>query len=342
VYFYKPLLSSLVVLGLSLTLSMFSFVGFASAAAPKPVPFEDKKALKALKSFIKEMVKKHKFDKSELTTLFGKARYHQSIIDAISRPAEGKAWHEYRKIFITRSRVRGGVIFWKENEEIIKQVAEAYQIKPEIIVAIIGVETRYGRHKGRYPILDSLSTLAFAYPKRAKFFRSELKHYLLMAREEGFDPLSQKGSYAGAMGMPQFISSSFRSYAVDFDKDGKRDLWDNPADVLGSVGNYFKRHGWKAGKPVAHKVEVTGVRYKALVTKSLKPKRSQNELMLAGVTLPSNIPANIKGNLMRFDTGDGPEHWVIWDNFYVISRYNHSALYSMAVFQLSQEIMESR
>ncbi len=311
----------------------------ASAAGEEPGPFEDRTEINL---FIDEMVAEHKFDKKELTALFDKARLHQSIIDAISRPAESKPWYEYRPIFVTRSRVRGGVLFWQENEAVIKQVSEKYQVKPEIIVAIVGVETRYGRHKGNYPILDSLATLAFAYPPRAKFFRSELKHYLLMAKEEGFDPLEHKGSYAGAMGMPQFISSSFRSYAVDFDNDGKRDLWENTADALGSVGNYFKRHGWTAGQPIAHKVEVNGIKYKELLTKSLKPKHTQDELMLAGVTLPGDIPKDIKGKLIELDSGDGPEYWVIWDNFYVISRYNHSALYSMAVFQLSQEILESR
>ena len=331
-YCCKPLISAFILL---FALPSFSFTAFAA----EPASFEDKTEIN---KFIDEMVAEHKFDKAELSALFDKARLHQSIIDAISRPAEGKPWYEYRPIFVTRSRVRGGVVFWQENEEIIKQVAEKYQVKPEIIVAIIGVETRYGRHKGTYPILDSLATLAFAYPPRAKFFRSELKHYLLMAKEEGFDPLIQKGSYAGAMGMPQFISSSFRHYAVDFDGDGKRDLWDNPADALGSVGNYFKRHGWVAGKPVAHKVEVSGIKYKEILTKSLKPKYSQDELMLAGVTLPGDIPINAKGNLIELDSGDGPEYWVIWNNFYVISRYNHSVLYSLAVFQLSQEILASR
>lgn len=307
--------------------------------AAEPAPFEDKSLIKA---FVDEMVAEYKYDKKFLTSLFEKARLHQSIIDAISRPAESKPWYQYRKIFVTRERVRGGVLFWNEHEETIKKVAEKYQIRPEIVVAIIGVETRYGKHKGSYPVLDSLSTLAFAYPPRAKFFRSELKHYLLMTREEDLDPLEQKGSYAGAMGMPQFISSSFRNYAVDFDDDGKRDLWSNTGDALASVGNYFKRHGWTAGVPVAHKVEVNGIKYKELLSKSLKPKYTQDELMLAGVTLPNNIPTDIKGTLIELDSGDGPEHWVVWKNFYVISRYNHSALYSMAVFQLSQDILESR
>lgn len=312
---------------------------FSSSAIAEPRPFEDKSIIK---KFIDEMVAEYKYDQGVLTELFSKVRLHQSILDAISRPAESKPWYEYRKIFVTRDRVRGGVLFWNEHEAVIKQVADKYKVPPEIIVAIIGVETRYGKHKGRYPVIDSLSTLAFAYPPRAKFFRSELKQYLLMTREENLDPLAQKGSYAGAMGMPQFISSSFRNYAVDFDNDGQRNLWTNTADALGSVGNYFKRHGWVAGQPIAHKVEVNGIKYKQLLSNSLKPQYTQDELMLAGVTLPGNVPRDIKGTLIELDSGDGPEYWVVWKNFYVISRYNHSALYSMAVYQLSQEILKSR
>ena len=312
---------------------------FSSSAIAEPRPFEDKSIIK---KFIDEMVAEYKYDQGVLTELFSKVRLHQSILDAISRPAESKPWYEYRKIFVTRDRVRGGVLFWNEHEAVIKQVADKYKVPPEIIVAIIGVETRYGKHKGRYPVIDSLSTLAFAYPPRANFFRSELKQYLLMTREENLDPLAQKGSYAGAMGMPQFISSSFRNYAVDFDNDGQRNLWTNTADALGSVGNYFKRHGWVAGQPIAHKVEVNGIKYKQLLSNSLKPQYTQDELMLAGVTLPGNVPRDIKGTLIELDSGDGPEYWVVWKNFYVISRYNHSALYSMAVYQLSQEILKSR
>ena len=334
----KKLLISLLVLA-GIQFAPASHASSAKAKTKEPVPFEDKTEIN---NFIDEMVKEHNFDKDKLSELFAKARLHQKIIDTISRPAESKPWHEYRPLFVNRARIRGGVLFWKENEAIIKLVAEKYQIKPEIIVAIVGVETRYGKHKGSYPLLDSLSTLAFAYPPRAEFFRKELKQFLLMVQEEQIDPLAQKGSYAGAMGMPQFIASSFRRFAVDFDGDGKRDLWSNPADALGSVGNYFKNHGWTTGMPIAHKVEVSGLKYKELISKSLKPQYSQDELMLAGVTLPGDIPTDIKGNLYEFDTGDGPEYWVIWDNFYVISRYNHSALYSMAVYQLSQEILKSR
>ena len=288
--------------------------------------------------FIAEMVRQHKFDATELKNIFKQTQRRQSILDAISRPAESKPWHEYRPIFLTRDRLKGGIKFWRQNKKPLQKATEVYGVPEEIIVSIIGVETRYGKHAGRYPVMDSLATLAFAYPPRSTFFRKELQEYLLMTREEGLDPLKQKGSYAGAMGMPQFIASSFRRYAIDFNGDGQRDLWNNKTDVIGSVANYFKKHHWEKGQPIAHRVRVHGERYKSIISKDLKPKLSLKELMDNGVTLPQGLPKNIKGTLIELNGKEGKEYWVTWQNFYVISRYNHSALYSMAVFQLSQRI----
>jgi len=295
---------------------------------------------KAVRNFINEMVEQHAFTASELEAVFDEANLHQSILDAISRPAESKPWFEYRPIFVTPARSKGGVRFWQEHTDTLQQAHEVFGVPEEIIVAIIGVETRYGRHTGKYPVLDALSTLAFAYPPRSRFFRKELKEYLLMTREEGLAPGKQLGSYAGAMGMPQFIPSSFRSYAVDFDNDGKRDLWTSPADAIGSVGNYFKRHHWKPGQPIASPVKVHGNRYQALIDNNLKRRYTLKELMANGVILPQGLPTDLQGALIEFETRNGPEYWVGWHNFYVISRYNHSALYSMAVYQLSQQIKQ--
>ena len=295
---------------------------------------------KDVQSFISQMVKKHKFRKTYLQTLFAEAKIHQSILDAIARPAEGKPWHQYRPIFVTKKRTQGGINFWKENAEALDRAEQKYGVPKEIIVAIIGVETRYGKHAGRYPVFDALATLAFAYPPRAKFFKSELEQFLLMIREEKFEAKELLGSYAGAMGMPQFISSSFRRYAVDFDGDGKRDLWKSPTDAIGSVANYFRKHHWKPGQPVTHKVQVHGQRHQDLITKSLKPRHSQQELLDNGVVLPGNMTENLKGKLLSLKTTESPEYWVAWNNFYVITRYNHSALYSMAVHQLSQKIKQ--
>ena len=294
----------------------------------------------AVRNFIDEMVEQHAFNSNELQSVFAQAHLHQSILDAISRPAESKPWYEYRPIFVTADRSKGGVNFWQQHASTLNKASNVYGVPEEIMVAIIGVETRYGRHTGRYPVLDALSTLAFAYPPRSSFFRKELKEYLLMTREEGLTPGKQLGSYAGAMGMPQFIPSSFRHYAVDFDNDGKRDLWTSPSDAIGSVGNYFKRHHWRTGQPIAHQVKVHGNRYQALIDGNLKPRYTPQELMDNGVILPQGLPDDLKGVLLKLETRDGPEYWVGWQNFYVISRYNHSALYSMAVYQLSQQIKQ--
>ncbi len=295
---------------------------------------------KDVQQFIQQMVKKHRFDKAELQTLFADAKRYDSILEAIARPAESKPWHQYRPIFVTPQRIQGGIRFWKQNAAALQRAEQKYGIPREIIVAIIGVETRYGRHAGRYPVFDALATLAFAYPPRASFFKSELEQFLLMTREEKLPADKMLGSYAGAMGMPQFISSSFRRYAVDFDGDGKKDLWNNPTDAIGSVANYFARHHWKTGQPITHKVQVFGKRYKKLLGKSLKPVHTQQELLNHGVILPGGLDKNMKGRLLKLDTRGKPEYWIGWHNFYVITRYNHSALYSMAVYQLSQRIRQ--
>lgn len=321
-----------IVIILSLIFSLSLFNTNASAKG-----FLDKKDVK---TFIAEMTKKHHFDKKYLRTLFTQAKLHKSILDAIARPAEAKPWYQYRPIFVTKKRAQGGIAFWRKNAKALDRAEKKYGVPAEIIVAIIGVETRYGKHAGRYPVFDALATLAFAYPPRAKFFKSELEQFLLMTREEKISPQTLLGSYAGAMGMPQFISSSFRHYAVDFDGDGKRDLWNNPTDAIGSVANYFRKHHWQPGQAITQKVQVYGDKLNNLIYKSLKPLHSILELRNNGVLLPAVKTDNGKGKLFKFKTGNAEEYWVGWNNFYVITRYNHSALYSMAVYQLSQKIKQ--
>jgi len=322
---------------LLLILIIFS-LNFTKFNSLKAIELDDPKLLQ---SFITDMSNKHKFDQDYLIKLFEQTKKHQSILDAISRPAEGKPWYDYRPIFVTNKRIKGGVNFYEDNTSILTTAFKKYGVPPEIIVSIIGVETRYGGNTGSYPVIDSLSTLAFAYPPRSKFFKSELEHFLIMTRDEKINPLEQTGSYAGAMGMPQFMPSSYREYAVDFDGDGIRNLWTNNHDVIGSVSNYFVRHGWKKNQPIATKVKVYGNRYTELLTKSLKPKWTQKDLLLHGVALPEGLPKDIKGTFMSFETKDGPEYWVGWNNFYVITRYNHSMLYAMSVYQLSEYIRDT-
>lgn len=295
------------------------------------------------KAFVDDMVKNHGFTASFVEKQLKRAKVRQPILDAISRPAEKRlTWGEYRKIFIQDSRITGGVKFWKENEDLLKRAEETYGVAPEIIVAIIGVETRYGKFTGKFPVLDALYTLGFHYPPRSKFFRSELGHFLRLAREEKVDPGLPLGSYAGAMGRPQFISSSFRAYAVDFDKDGTRDIWHNNADVIGSVANYFSRHGWKSDAPITQRVKGVNASHKPMIKKGYKPSIALSEVLDSGVKPAPDINKKDKVSLLEMKTAKGYEYWLGLHNFYVITRYNHSPLYAMAVYQLSQEILNKR
>lgn len=293
----------------------------------------------AVDKFIDEMVSEHKFDKAELKTLFAKAEKKQSIIDAISRPAEKRlTWGEYRDIFIKPKNIQQGVQFWKDNADVLKKASEQYGVPEEVIVAIIGVETRYGQNKGSYRVLDALSTLAFDYPPRSSFFRGELKSFLLLAREQKQEPTSLIGSYAGAMGYGQFIPSSYRAYAVDFSGDGFTDIWNNSTDAIGSVANYFARHHWRTGEPVTLRAKVSGNVDDSLVNQSLKPYTTVGELKAKGFAPAVTVPEKSVATAMKLEARNGTEYWVGLHNFYVITRYNHSRLYAMAVWQLSQEI----
>lgn len=291
-----------------------------------------------VRTFIDEMSEKHGFAPDELTGIFQEVVFSDSIIEAISRPAETLPWFRYRQIFLKQDRIEQGVQFWRENELTLRGVEEKFGVPAELVVAIIGVETRYGKLKGRYNVIDSLSTLAFDYPKRSKFFRSELEHYLLMTREQGFNPLALKGSYAGAMGIPQFISSSYRTYAVDFNEDGVIDIWDDMEDAIGSVGNYFEKHGWNKGGTVAVPARVNGSEHEHLVTGELNLQHTVGELMKYGVTTDIKLLPDTSAKLLVLENMDDNEYWMGFENFYVITRYNHSILYAMAVFQLAEAI----
>ena len=292
-----------------------------------------------VKKFIDEFSSNNNYSKESLDDLFKKVTTQTQVLEAIQRPAEKeKNWQEYRKIFITDKRIQEGLVFWSNNAAILAAAERKYGVPPEIVVAIIGVETFYGRYKGKYPVFDSLVTLGFDYPPRQKFFRSELEHFLLLTQEEDLDPLAIKGSYAGAMGKSQFISSSYRRYAVDFDENGTRDLWESNEDVIGSVANYFKRHGWKADETITVPAKVQGKRYIKLLEKGLKPVASVSELPQYDVAAKHNVAAEQAVSLLEFKNNKSDEYWLGFNNFYVITRYNHSHMYAMAVYQLSQQI----
>jgi membrane-bound lytic murein transglycosylase B len=293
--------------------------------------------------FINEMVAQHGFSREELEKIFSQAQRRDDILTLMSKPAEKKLpWYEYRKIFLTQSRIEGGVAFWNQNAAILEQAAKAYGVDAQVIVAIIGVETRYGGNTGSHRVLDALSTLAFDYPPRGEFFRGELEQYLLLARAEHIDLLTTKGSYAGAMGYGQFIPSSYQRFAVDFDQDGKRDLWDSPMDIVGSVANYLHAHGWDPGATVTIRANVTGDRYESVIAKGLKPDTTVKELRTEGITPSITLPDDTLAALLSLEQENGPEYWLGLNNFYVITRYNHSPLYAMAVYQLSEEIRLAR
>ena len=291
-------------------------------------------------AFVERMVERHNFDRGELTALIDAAIINQTILDAMARPAERVVpWFEYRNIFLTEERIAAGVRFWGEHAAELERVAERYGVAPEMIVAIVGIETYFGTRMGSYRVLDALATLAFAYPPRATFFASELESFLLLTREEEVDPTAALGSYAGAMGAGQFIPSSYRAYAVDGDDDGRRDLWSNWNDVLGSVANYFSKHGWRTGEPVMEP---------AMRTESFAGPEPRNGLDLndtvgaltrMGYVFTTPLPSDAPAAAYSFEAaGGGSEYWVGYHNFHVVTRYNRSTKYALAAHQLSQAI----
>ena len=298
---------------------------------------------KTQSAFIETMVTTHRFNKTELEGLFEHIEIKDDILKRIASPSEAMPWYKYRQIFLTEARIKEGVKFWRENSLALAATEQRYGVPAEIIIAIIGVETLYGQHTGKHRVIDALSTLAFAYPPRSKFFLSELEQYLLLCREEQFNPLEPTGSYAGAMGIPQFMPSSFRAYAVDFDNDGHRDIWHNPGDTIASVANYFAKHQWQKGQSIAVPVTAQGENYKsALNNINLKPNLRLADLKLLNLKTSRSLPFDSKVKLLSFEQQQGEELWAALDNFYVITRYNHSPLYAMAVYQLSQAILNNK
>ncbi len=291
-------------------------------------------------AFIDRMVGEYDFDRGQLQSLFGAAHMRPSVIERITRPAEAKPWYQYRKIFLGERRINDGAAFWNAHAATLARAEAEFGVAAEVVVAIIGVETLYGHYRGKDPVLESLATLAFDYPKRGKFFGGELEQYLLLARDEDWDPLTIKGSYAGAMGLPQFIPSSYRRLAIDFDGDGHRDLIDNPADAIGSVAWYLKKSGWQPGQTIAAPASVRGDNWRAVERKGLKPATAVSALGAAGIRARTPVTAT-SAALVTMEGAKGPEHWLGFDNFYAITRYNHSPLYALAVFQLSEEIRDA-
>ena len=297
---------------------------------------------KDVQKFIDMMVTKYHFKKSNLEDIFDQVQIQPAILKIMARPAEKWDWYKYQKFFITTERINGGVNFWNEHAKTLGIIEKRDHIPASVIVAIIGVETSYGQNQGSYRVLDSLTTLAFEYPKRQKFFQSELKEYLLLARENQFNVTSILGSYAGAIGQGQFMPSSYRSYAIDYNGKGESDLRNDTDDVIASVGNYLKEHGWDKDKPIAVAANVSGSKYKQLRKNTLKPRYSLIFLKKYGVVPVTPYNDKLKTNFMILNGAKAPQYWLGFHNFYVISRYNPRINYAMAVYQLSVAINQAR
>jgi membrane-bound lytic murein transglycosylase B len=294
-----------------------------------------------VKDFIAHMAATSSFKKRQLRKLLKAAQSQPAILEAMDRPAEkSRQWFEYRPIFVTERRIREGTEFWIAHRQALDRASIHSGVAPEYLAAILGVETYYGRLTGSYRVLDALATLAFDYPARAKFFRDELEQFLLLTRDAKLDPLSVKGSYAGAMGAPQFMPSNYRRYAVDANADGHIDLWTNWPDVCASVGNYLKEHGWNAGEPVLSEASVAPDNASDLDGRKLALSETVATLHTKGVTFDSALAEDAPALLIAADEADGV-HWRVgYNNFYVITRYNHSALYAMAVYELAAAVKQ--
>lgn len=299
-----------------------------------PVPQSHAAQFPGVDVFIDEMVQRHQFERAYLESAFALARHRPSIIAAMSRPYTRKSWPEYRATVVEPRRIKRGVTFWQQHRETLARAEQQYGVPAEIVVALIGIETVYGRNLGKVPTLDALATLAFDYPRRAEFFRGELEQFLLLVREQQLDVLTVQGSYAGALGMPQFMPGSYRRYAVDFDQDGKADLLADADDAIGSVANYLYQFGWKKGEPVA-------VRSSDLGSEGDKTPRSLAEWSLIGITPlepVAALDASLAATLLEFMLAEGRESWLAFGNFGAITRYNNSNYYAMSVFQLAEEL----
>ena len=294
---------------------------------------------KDVQHFMNKMVRQYHFDRRQLIAIMKEAQYQPQIIESMEKPYEKKTWDVYKELFLTPDRVQAGVDYWKANQKSLERAEKEFGVPANVIVAIIGVETLYGKHQGNYRVLDALTTLAFHYPKRSDFFTKELGEYLLLCRERGISATELKGSYAGAMGKPQFMPSSYRYYAVDFTGNGKRDLINEDSDVIGSVANYFHKHGWKMNEGVAQLAKVSGTHYQTLTKNSKAADYAFKRIVEAGVQpVSAAVKHPAKAGVIELTTRNGQEYWVAYPNFYVITHYNTSPQYALVVYIFSQQL----
>ncbi|WP_081686859.1 lytic murein transglycosylase B [Chitinilyticum litopenaei] len=291
-----------------------------------------------VRAYLDDISRQYGFDRAALDELFLQVSPKPNILNYFDRPSTSKPWYEFRPNFVTSGRALSGARFWRANAPLVEKISKHYQVEPEVVLAILNVETGYGKNQGSFRVLDVLSTVAFDYPRRSEYFRRELTEFLQLARAEGWDPLSFKGSYAGAMGWPQFMPSSFRNYAQDWDKDGHHDIWNNAGDALASAANYLKEYGWQQGRQAVAPVNFAGDA-EPLLAEKFNLKYTVAELMDKGVQPLTEQDTRQKAVYFALETAPGEtSHYLGYNNFYVITRYNKSTLYAMAVLELAQEI----
>ena len=305
--------------------------GGAQTAVPDP----------AVSAFIDEFATTHNFDRRKLQRWFAQARVQHGVLKSMASPTTAMPWHAFRASHVTAARINGGLEYWRRYADALEKASADYGVPEELIVATIGIESFYGRLVGTSKVFDALVTLAFHYPPRAERFRSELREFLLLTRELELDPLRVKGSYAGAMGVPQFLPSSYRRYAIDFDRDGKRDLW-SPRDAIGSIANYYKSYGWRAGEPVLDTIEQAAEApsedFKILLERGINPHTTVAAIRRTGATASYGAADDMMAAVFSAETDAGTRYWLGFNNFYVITRYNRSVNYALAVHELAQEL----
>ena len=326
-------------------LSVFLFILNFPFVALSESDFSNNSEVEVL---INELVLENGLDRQSLIEIFSKAQLKDSVLKLMTRPAEKiKPWFEYRDIFVSKSRIKNGLLFYQKNIDILTRAAKKFGVPPEIIVSIIGVETSYGTNTGSYLVIDALSTLAFHYPSQLKnysrrktYFTNELKNYLVLTEKQQLDPLALRGSYAGAMGFGQFMPSSYRNYAIDFDGDGRIDIWENIADAVGSVANYLAKHGWVEGDEIVVPADFLGNAEENWLNAGLKPQKTVIELVAMEFTTKTIVPPSSLATAIALEGEEGAEYWMGFKNFYVITRYNHSTMYALSVYQLAEAIKE--
>ena len=336
-------------------ISVVAFLALALPAAarapadPAPASYATRADVRA---FIDQLVAEHGFDRAALKRAFAQARYQRSIVAAMERPLLAPPkWYDYAPRFLSPARIEAGVAYWKAHEGELARAEVEFGVPAEIILGILGIETFYGRNTGSYRALDALATLAFDYPRRAPYFRGELKQFLLLARELGVSPLAAKGSFAGALGVPQFMPGSYRNFAVDFDGSGRADLWTSPADVVGSVANYLARHDWQPGQPALLPALIAETARDEVLRRldgGLSERRAADAWAADGVTMvdvPAGLAPDPVGVLLleeRKGAVESASYWIALNNFYVLTRYNRSRLYATSVRELALAIRAAR